>query len=157
MLVFGMQWDAIATATARPDFSAIPPTPIMSWVLQYHSFLPVLQEVLCEMNPEGMGIFYFVSVRGEPVLCSYETTRLHGVHAPKTFVDMHAAPGSCFYSWRFKPPIGVGIRQFWEHLKAKGGRGYGCVMQRESVLVLLCGKTLSYVEQPQETTLFGLC
>jgi len=78
------------------------------------------QELLHEMDVNLMGTFCFVSVNGEPVLMSFDSGACSSFHAARLFVQQHAPPGYCFYSWRFKPPPGVGVQRFWEHLKAKG-------------------------------------
>jgi hypothetical protein len=79
-----------------------------------------LQELLHHMEPVVMGVLYFVSVRGEPLLMSFNSSNASDLHILRLFVQQHAPPGSCFYSWRFKPPPGVGVQRFWDHLKAKG-------------------------------------
>jgi hypothetical protein len=79
-----------------------------------------LQELLHHMESVVMGAFYFVSVRGEPLLMSFNSSNASDLHVLRLFVQQHAPPGSCFYSWRFKPPPGIGVQRFWDHLKAKG-------------------------------------
>jgi hypothetical protein len=81
-----------------------------------------LQELLHHMETVVMGTFFFVSVRGEPVLMSFNSSNASDLHAQRLFVQQHAPPGSCFYSWRFKPPPGIGVQRFWDHLKAKGAQ-----------------------------------
>jgi hypothetical protein len=80
----------------------------------------ILQMLLHHTETIVMGTFYFVSVRGEPVLMSFNSSNASDLHTQLLFVQQHAPPGSCFYSWRFKPPPGVGVQHFWDHLKAKG-------------------------------------
>lgn len=75
-----------------------------------------------------MGTFYFVSVKGEPVLMSYHSGSCSDIHALRLLVEQYAPPSSCFYSWRFKPPPGVGVQRFWDHLKAKGEPSKGLDM-----------------------------
>jgi isoaspartyl dipeptidase IadA len=82
--------------------------------------LSIAQVLVQGLSEVIMGTFYFVSVDGEPVLMGYDPTECSGIHLVRLFLHQHAPEGSCFYSWRFKPPVGVGIEKFWDVLRSKG-------------------------------------
>lgn len=94
-------------------------------LISVHIFL-LFQVLVQEVSEVLMGTFYFVSVDGEPVLMGYDPTECSGIHLVRLFLQQHAPAGSCFYSWRFKPPVGVGIEKFWDVLRSKGGLWARC-------------------------------
>lgn len=92
------------------------------------------------MGPDAtMGTLFFVGVAGQPVLLSCECG-VGSLHAVRLFVQQHAPPGSCFLSWRFKPPPALTVSHFWELLRSKGG----CVCAGRACLLVLLLCTLRY-------------
>lgn len=73
-----------------------------------------------ELTDVEWGTMFFAAVDGEPVLLGLDTSAASMLHVARMFVEQHAPPGSTFYAWRFKPPPGVDIDRFWQHLRSKG-------------------------------------
>ena len=76
-----------------------------------------MTKILKALKPKGPGGFDFLSVEGLPFLTDVNTGRFNGAHYPKVFLDMYAGDKT-FYCFKFKPPPGLKVRQFWYRLQS---------------------------------------